>query len=284
MSLSKIFYGLWFAACAASLAHGNTITLNLSCGYLYDSAGTAIGNRVPPDALCVLVADWDGDGFDPADGDWVSGDDRLITVFDSEFPLVNGGTQGFDLASGSTEAGFFNRGLGIDLAQFVGRTDPLPVALRWFPTIRAASVSLPTSKPAVGTPYGEFFRIPPIYGEGFIGWSLKMSDTGLITFDPFATDEFGGQDPKENGMALWRVLSGVKAMESRLELADMGFATLKFRGAPSTQYVVQRSLDLITWETQAAPSTDAFGACLWVDPTPLLDRAFYRIASPVPGP
>lgn len=283
MSLSKVFKRVWLAACAAGLAHADTITLNITLGNLYDSSGTSVANRVPPDALCVLVADWNGDGFDPADGDWVSGDDRLITVFDSEFPLANGGTQGFDLASGSTVAGILNRALGIDLAQFGGRTASLPVALRWFPTIRAASVSLPTSKPLAGTPYGEFSRITPLY-SGTNGWLLVLTSSALLTLDPIFTTDLGGLDSPLDGMALWRVLSGTKAMESRIDLTGTGFARLRFRGAPSTQYVVQRSLDLITWETQASPSTDAFGACIWVDPTLLLDRAFYRIASPVSGP
>lgn len=282
-------YTIFGLACLAvyiagfSHARANSVTINLDSANLYDSIGTSTGNRVPPGTLCILVADWDGDGFDPADGDWVSGDDRLITVFDSEFPLASGGTKGFDLASGSTDAGFFSRTLGIELSQFLGRSTPLRIALRWFPGISAAGVNLTTSKPKAGAPYGEFFRNSPIY-LGTIGWSLAMSAGSIWTLDPLVTAEAGGLDPTVSGMALWRVLQGGRAMEPRLELTSTGFAKLSFRGAPSTYYSVQRSLDLITWVPYAVPMTDSFGACAWVDPSPLLDRAFYRVSGPVAGP
>ena len=260
----------------------NTIQVNVTCGYLYDSVGTNQMNRLPPNTLCILVADLDGDGFDPPNGDWVSGDDMLVTVFDAEFPL---GTQGFDLASGNTEDGLFSRSLGIDLAQFTGRSTPVPVALRWFPGILAANVDLANSQPTTGSPYGEFFRTTPLYpSAGGVGWSLPMSAGVILNLDPFATTEFRGEDPAVNGMALWRVLVDGMPVDISLDLTNTRLARLSFRGSPSTHYVVYRSLDLITWEEQATPSTDAFGACVWVDPTTLLDRAFFRISGPVSGP
>lgn len=273
----------WIAIVSVGSACADTITVNISCGYLYDSGGTTPTHRLSPDTLCVLVADWDGDGFDPPDEDWVSGDDRLVTVFDDEFPLANGGTKGFDLASGNTQAGFFERGLSIDLAQFTGRSNPLPLALRWFPGIRASNVNVTSSKPGAGSPYGEFYRLIPLY-PGTVAWIAPQSAGATLTFDPFATVEFGGIDPASDGMARWRVLAGGKAMEPRLELTGNGFARLKFRGAPSTRYEVQRSLNLISWQVQASPITDRFGACTWEDPSPLFDRAFYRVAGPLSGP
>lgn len=268
----------------AGLSHGyaDSITVNLASVNLYDSIGTSSANRVSPSTLCILVADWDGDGFDPPDGDWVSGDDRLITVFDAEFPLASGGTKGFDLASGGTEAGFFTRSLGIELTQFSGRSAPLPIALRWFPGVSAASVNLTTSKPKPGSAYGEFFRKTPFY-DGTIGWSLDISAGNIWTLDPLYTSDAGGQDPAVSGMAHWRVLQGGRAMEPRLELTSMGFARLSFRGAPLTRYVVQRSLNLISWEPYAVQMTDSFGACVWIDTSPLLNRAFYRVSGPVTG-
>lgn len=284
MSSLRAIYLKWIAIFTVGSACANTIQVNIACGYLYDGFGVTPTHRLPPDTLCVLVADSAGDGFDPLNGDWVSGDDLLVTVFDAEFPLTRGGTKGFDLASGNTETGLFSRSLGIDLAQFKGRSTPLPVALRWFPGTLAANVNLTDTKPATGSPYGEFFRITPLYpSSGSVGWFLPMSAGVSLNFDPFATLEFEGQDPAVNGMANWRVLQDGRAMEPRLVLTGTGFARLSFRGAPSTRYAVYRSLNKTFWEVQASPITDAFGACVWDDSSPLFDRAFYRVGGPLSG-
>lgn len=281
----RAIYLTWIATVFVGSACANTIQVNITCGYLYDGFGTTVTHRLPADTLCVLVADLAGDGFDPLNGDWVSGDDLLVTVYDAEFPLENGGTKGFDLASGTTEVGLFSRSLGINLAQFAGRNTPIPVALRWFLGARAAGVDLTNSKPVNGSPYGEYSRITPLYSSsGSVGWSLPMSAGGTLNFDSFATSDFGGQDPAVNGMSNWRILLDGRAMESRMVLTSRGFARLSFRGAPSNRYAVYRSLDMTSWELQTSPSTDAFGACVWEDSSSLFNRAFYRVAGPLSGP
>ncbi len=189
---------------AAMPLRAATIVVNIGSGYLFDAAGTSEANRLPVDTLCLLVADMDGDGFDPlTDAGWVAGDDRLITIFDSEFPSP--GSRGFDLAAAQTEPGFFSRSLGIDLAQFAAYSTPLPFALRWFPTYRAATTNLNGAPPPADTPYGEFSRAVPRY-SGTEGWFIPVSGGENFTVDPFATSDFGGTDLPENGRATHSVI------------------------------------------------------------------------------
>lgn len=267
----------------AGRLEAQSVVVNVSCGYLFDAAGTNAANRLAPGTLCVLVADLAGDGFDPLNADWVSGDDVLITVSDPEYPAGSGGTKGFDLASGSTEAGLLSRSLTINPAQFAGRTQPVAVALRWFPAYRAATVSMGTDKPVPGTPYGEFFRIVPLYpATGSVGWSLPVFAGGNITLDPLATAEFGGVDLPGTALARWRVLLNGRAEEVALTANAPLAASLIFRGSPGRRYEVQRSGDLIGWVPQGTPLTDGFGAGGWQDASPPAGRAFYRIKGPLP--
>jgi hypothetical protein len=277
---------LWSLCCLLGLAgvaerlEAQSVVVNVSCGYLFDAAGTSPANRLAAGTLCVLVADLAGDGFDPLNADWVSGDDVLVTVSDPEYPA---GTKGFDLAPGTTEAGLFSRSLTIHPAQFAGRTQPVAVALRWFPAYRAAQVNLAADKPLTGTPYGEFSRVIPLYpAAGSVRWSLPMTAGGNLTFDPLATAEFGGVDPAGSALARWRVLLNGRAEELRLSPSLPLAVQVSFRGAPGRRYEVERSGNLSGWIPLGTPVADVFGACGWQDAAPLAGRAFYRIRGPLP--
>ena len=261
-----------------------SMVVNVSCGYLYGAGGTAPADRLDPGTLCVLVADIGGDGFDPPARGWVADDDIVLTVFDGEYPLAAGGTKGFDLASGGTEPGLFSRSLGIDLAQFGGRTAPLPVALRWFPGYRAAGVNVVTDVPLPGTVYGEFRRLVPMYPEaGTSGWTLPMRAGVNVTLDPIATAEFGGVDGP--AVAAWVISPVIQPSGLVLEMGAGAATKLRFLGGPGMRYRVQRSGDLRQWSTEATVVADGGGLGLWTELSALAGgRAFYRVVGPLPQP
>ena len=268
---------------AASPAAASSMVVNLSCGYLYGEGGTGTSDRLHPGTLCVLVADLDGDGFDPPSSGWVSGDDVLVRVSDGEYPQAAGGTQGFDLASGSTEPGLFSRSLRIDFAQFGGRTAPVPLTLRWFPRYRAADVNLSTTTPAEGTPFGEFRRAVPLYPEaGTVSWLLPLQAGANVSLDPFATTEFGGVDAAAAGTARWLITTGVFPREFVVS-GTAAARTYSFRGSQGRRYAMQRSTDLATWTVQETITAASDAPIPWQDPAPVSgSRAFYRVVGPLP--
>jgi hypothetical protein len=261
-----------------------SMVVNVSCGYLYGAGGTSPVDRLDPGTLCVLVADIGGDGFDPPATGWVADDDIVLTVFDEEYPLATGGTKGFDLASGGTEPGLFSRSLGIDLAQFGGRTAPLPVALRWFPGYRAAGVNVAKDVPVPGTVYGEFRRLVPMYPEaGTSGWTLPIRAGVNVTLDPIATAEFGGVDAP--AVAAWVISPVIQPSGLVLDAGTGGATKLRFLGGPGMRYRVQRSGDLRQWSTEGTVVADGGGQGLWTELSVLAGgRAFYRVVGPLPQP
>lgn len=295
MRLMRIFLTVW--ALAGTLlvwgvegARGATAVLNVSCGYLLDEAGTSATDRVGEGTLCVLVADLAGDGFDAPGTGWVAGDDVLVVVSDSEFPatLPGGGTRGFDLASGVTEPGLFSRSLVVDLSQFSGRTAPVPVALRWFPGLKAAEVQVAAAGggPPVGTAYGEFSRAVPLYPEsGSAAWVIPLGGGGEnVTLDPLATPELGGKDAASLGSASLRTgTSGGGTPPSGVVLAlnPGGTVTVLFSGGAGLKYKVQRSVDLGSWPAEWTVTADGQGAGTLTDTAPPAGRAFYRVVGPV---
>jgi hypothetical protein len=196
--LAAIGLGLF----AGGSAHAGFVTLSIGLGYLHDAEGTGIEHRLAPDALCILVADINRDGFGPvSEAGWATGGDVLVTV------LGTGSQEGANQFSpgNDLEPGFFSRNLTIDLDQFGSFSEPIPIALRWFPTLRAGDVDLDATPPNAGLPYGEFFRQTPRYAEfGVEGWFLPASGGQSITLDPYATSEFMGTDDPEAGRATQR--------------------------------------------------------------------------------
>ena len=270
---------------SASPAAASGMVVNLSCGYLYGEGGTGTADRIHPGTLCVLVADLDGDGFDPPSSGWVSGDDVLVRVSDSEYPQAAGGTLGFDLASGSTEPGLLSRSLRIDFAQFAGRTAPVPLTLRWFPRYRASDVNVASAVPAEGTPFGEFRRAVPLYPEaGTVSWLLPLQAGANVTLDPFATAEFGGVDAVTGGTARWLITAGVFPREFVVS-GTAAARTYSFRGSRGRRYAMQRSTDLSTWTVRETLTAASDAPIPWQDPEPVSgSRAFYRVVGPLPEP
>lgn len=277
---------LALAAAGMEVSHGATAVLNISCGYLLDEAGTAVRDRVPVDALCILVADLAGDGFDAPGNGWVADDDVLVVVSDSEFPAASGGTRAFDLASGTTEPGFFSRSLVVDLAQFAGRTAPVPVTLRWFPGLKAGAVDVTAGGPPTGTVYGEFSRMVPLYPEsGSTAWVIPLGGGENVTLDPLATTDLGGKDAAPLGAASRRTgtsSGGTPPSGLTLSLNPGGGVTVKFSGAAGLKYKIQRSADLTSWPVEWTVTTDGQGGGIFTDTSPPAGRAFYRVTGPVP--
>lgn len=208
----------------ASVSSAASVSLNISSGYLFGAGGTAVEHRLSAGAVCFLVADLDGNGFDPVAGNtsWVGGADVLVEVSDSEYA---GGTFDFDLTSGTVpEDGFLSRTLNIDLAQFGARIDPVPIALRWFPTLSAATTDLLVDSPNFGIPYGEFSRTIPAY-VGTSAWVIDLSGGAILDLDPLATPDFGGVDSLESAVASLTVVPE----PSSILVALSGFALLLWR-------------------------------------------------------
>lgn len=193
---------LLFSCCLAfaSEASAATVRLDITSGYLFGASGIGEGDRLPNASLCVLVADLDGDGFDPiiTNGSWVGGDDLLVRVSDKdEYPV---GAFGFDLTADAYDAGVLSRSLVIDLAQFGARSNPVPVALRWFPTLAAATTDLLASSPAFGTPYGQLSRAVPRYSNTD-AWVIDLTGGASFALDPLVTTDQGGSDSPLLAMA-----------------------------------------------------------------------------------
>lgn len=261
-----------------------TMTVNISCGYLFDAAGISALNRLPADTLCVLVADLAGDGFDPPLTGWVADDDLLVVVSDSEFPASAGGTRAFDLAAGTTEPGLFSRSLVIDPAQFPGRTQPLPVALRWFPGYKAGTTDVTLSGPAAGSAYGEFSRAVPLYPEtGSVPWALPLPGGENVTLDPFATPEFSGIDSRDQGRAsrTTGIPEGSAPAGLTLQWSAGNGVVVEFSGTAGFKYKVQRSTDLLTWPAEWTVTVSAEGRGRLTDSSAPAGRGFYRVAGPV---
>lgn len=64
-----------------------------------------------------------------------------------------------------------------------------------------------------------------------------------------------------------------------LEKID-GRMELKFAGISGRTYEIQRSVDLMEWESLGSVQTDSLGRVQFTDPTPPTGSAFYRVVSP----
>jgi hypothetical protein len=206
LALSSLLVIPAVLAAGAGSLEAASISLNISSGFLYGSGGITVADRLPVSTLCVLVADLDGNGFDPVPaGAWVGGGDVLVAITDLEYDASAGGTRAFDLTSGSSgTAGFFSRTLNVDLGQFGGRVEPVAVALRWFPAI-LAGVDLNVVTPVQGMAYGEFSRAVPVY-PNTDGWLVPMTGGAIFDLDPLATSGLGGIDGDVAAMATMAVI------------------------------------------------------------------------------
>jgi hypothetical protein len=59
-----------------------------------------------------------------------------------------------------------------------------------------------------------------------------------------------------------------------------GNASIGFQGIPGATYLIQRSVDLLTWRDMACVTADATGFIQHIDPSSPKPSAYYRIAMP----
>ncbi len=205
---SKLLAGVsaWVLLLASSHANSGSVVLNITIGDLFNAAGTSQSDLLPVNALCLLVADIDGNGFQPVTTQgWATGDDKVVSVFDLQHP---NGYEGFPLTSGSNPApGLFSQSLQIDLSQFGAYSTPIPIELLWFADYQAATTDPKTTLPAAGASYGEFTRAIPKYTDfGTSPWVIPITSGGNYTLDPFATSDLEGSDPAALGVASFFVI------------------------------------------------------------------------------
>lgn len=159
-------------------------------------------------------------------GQWVSGDDTLLTIpfmVDSgpgDFPSA----AAFDLRKSSLAeptSGLFTRVFEFDS----GSVTNMKLGLRWFPGLQASDFNSITL--AAGQAYGEFTRqINPINNGGV--WTVGAALDGNFTFDSLSTTEVGGQDLANAGNASLTVVPEPAAIGLSL-LGAAGLATLRRR-------------------------------------------------------
>jgi sugar lactone lactonase YvrE len=66
----------------------------------------------------------------------------------------------------------------------------------------------------------------------------------------------------------------------KLTMLPKGDAGISFQGTPGSTYLIQRSVDLLTWHDLARVTADATGLIQHSDPSPPKPSAYYRIAIP----
>lgn len=66
----------------------------------------------------------------------------------------------------------------------------------------------------------------------------------------------------------------------KLNMLAGGHSDLSFHGIPGTAYLIQRSLDMLTWHDLATVTADETGLIQYIDLSPPKPRAYYRIAIP----
>jgi sugar lactone lactonase YvrE len=66
----------------------------------------------------------------------------------------------------------------------------------------------------------------------------------------------------------------------KLSMKPGGDAGISFHGIPGTAYLIQRSVDMLTWHDLASVTADATGLIQHIDPSPPKPSAYYRIAIP----
>nr|MCU0752309.1 hypothetical protein [Akkermansiaceae bacterium] len=77
--------------------------------------------------------------------------------------------------------------------------------------------------------------------------------------------------------------SGSQSMANnppKLTMLPDGMANVAFHGIPGRSYLIQRSVNLTTWQNLGTVTADATGNIIHTDPAPPKPNAYYRIALP----
>ena len=108
--------------------------------------------------------------------------------------------------------------------------------------------------------------------------------SGVETFQVTVTDARGASATGNVNVTVRSSLSGgpgsMATNPPKLTLLPGGKASVAFHGIPGRLYLIQRSLNLGTWENVANIVADTTGNVVFLDPAPPLPRAYYRIAIP----
>ena len=237
-SLSMQYRYLAAAAALLSVVTSSShasITMNLGAGVFFKANGTT---PVDEGTLFQLIDLGPNGVFDPIDlrdgnisqlGQWVSGDDKLITATYQSTPDY-ASLAAFDLGSGNSP--HFGAGQMDRQIKFDGLTELLTgthFGIRWFPTLTAddyyhlGSITL-----LGGEPYGQFTRQSNPLNNGSL-WIVPNDPTFSFGPDPLGTPGFGGADPDSAGKAGLTVISNVPEPATAGLALLGGFAVLGLR-------------------------------------------------------
>ena len=209
LAVAASFLGL------ATLSSHATITMTLQAGqFSTTNASTAVA-----EGTLFQLVNLGSDGvFNPislADGNtnqtgqWVSGDDSLITAVylgGSDYATLGG----FDLIPGNSPIapGVVSRSFQFSALELPAGTK---VGIRWFPGLTAANYYLPGSITLAGNqPYGQFTRQNDAVATGALYdgavnggklWVVPTDGTLSYDLDPLATTALGGPESPSLGQA-----------------------------------------------------------------------------------
>lgn len=209
LAVAAAFLGL------ATLSSHATITMTLQAGqFSTQSANTAVA-----EGTLFQLINLGADGvFNPislADGNisqtgqWVSGDDSLITASylgGSDYATLGG----FDLIPGNTPPlpGTISRQFVFNVGELATGTK---VGIRWFPGLTAANYYLPGSITLAGNQsYGQFTRQNDAVATGALYdgavnggklWVVPTDNTSAYDLDPLITTVVGGPEAASLGQA-----------------------------------------------------------------------------------
>jgi sugar lactone lactonase YvrE len=108
--------------------------------------------------------------------------------------------------------------------------------------------------------------------------------SGTSTFLVTITDTRGGS--VTGNVAVTRQTSDASGSQSmannppKLTMLPDGMANVAFHGIPGRSYLIQRSVNLTTWQNLGTVTADATGNIIHTDPAPPKPNAYYRIALP----
>ncbi len=229
MKSSALFASALLLAIAADASA--SIVINITARQL---SSDTLGNVPLAAGTLIQLVNIGDDGFNPIDigdgtanqlGQWVSGNDSLITaVFigaTSENPNFSGAA--FDLSSGAdTTPGRLLRLFEFDSGVAAGTK----IGIRWFPGLQASNFNSITL--AVGQAYGQFTRQSnPQYGLDL--W-VAPADGGTVTFDNLKTVSASGVDANVVGAATFTVVPEPAAIGLSI-LGAAGLSMLRRRRA-----------------------------------------------------
>jgi hypothetical protein len=113
---------------------------------------------------------------------------------------------------------------------------------------------------------------------------LKPTTPGTIIFQVTISDTRGGTVTGDVSVRFRGTGSNHGRPAShkppKLTMHSGGGADISFQGIPGNAYLIQRSVDMLTWHDLVIVTADATGGINYIDPSPPKPSAYYRIAIP----